>query len=61
MGNNHYECLGHSDRGDKHVPAYHGDPSRNWQFWVYPLHLDIVNPKWDMRVNLCNHHEIVGK
>jgi len=31
------------------APAYHGDPNRNWMFWVFPASMKIENPYWDFR------------
>jgi hypothetical protein len=55
-GGSEYKCHGHS-RGDYLVPTFHGDPSRNYKFWVYPMGKDIVNVQWDFRTpDICNHH-----
>lgn len=38
-----YRCLGHSE-GDHLYPTFHGDPSRERHFWVYPRNLSLVTP-----------------
>lgn len=55
-GKNKFECLGHPD-GDKLYPAFHGDPYREHKFWLYPRHLDLVDPRWDHYTVPCNHCE----
>jgi len=35
LGDNGYRCSGHG-RGDKITPSHHGDPAREFKFWVYP-------------------------
>jgi hypothetical protein len=34
-GDNYYKCNGHS-KGDYLMPTFHGDPTRENKFWVYP-------------------------
>ena len=59
LGNGAYECLGHGPHGDVKKPSYHGDASRNWSFWIYPPHMDIVRGEWDFRFNPCNNSQFV--
>jgi len=57
---NHYVCLGHSNWGDSVWPSHHGDPQRDFKFWVYPQHKGLVNPVWDYRYNVCSNSEHLG-
>jgi len=59
-GGKEYRCLGHS-HGDKLVPTFHGDNSKEHNFWVYPSDRELGNPAWDFRTEeICNNHEFVG-
>jgi hypothetical protein len=43
LGDKDYSCNGHG-KGDYLAPTFHGDPSRDHKFWVYPMELEIQNP-----------------
>jgi hypothetical protein len=59
VGDNEYVCLGHG-KGDHLFPTFHGDPEREFKFWVYPDSKKLVTPRWDFRVSdVCNHHQFV--
>jgi hypothetical protein len=40
---------------------YHGDPSREHHFWVYPKHKSLINPQWDTYdpTQLCNNFTVL--
>ena len=42
--------------------TYHGDASRDYNFWVYPRHQPLVNSKWDTYDphGLCDNHTYIG-
>lgn len=37
---------------------YHGDPDRDHNFWVYPEHKSLKNPRWDTysASDLCDNY-----
>ena len=37
--------------------TFHGDPSREHHFWVYPRHKALINNQWDTYdpTHLCNN------
>jgi hypothetical protein len=41
--------------------VYHGDPSREHHFWVYPTNKPLINPQWEAYdpTHLCNNFSIV--
>jgi hypothetical protein len=41
---------------------YHGDPSREHRFWVYPKHKSLQNPQWDTYNphDLCDNFTILN-
>ncbi len=41
--------------------VYHGDPSRDHQFWIYPSNKTLINPQWDAYDpnELCNNYSLV--
>jgi len=45
--------------GDSLQPTHHGDPEREFKFWVYPQKHELVNPIWDFRYNICNNSEFL--
>ena len=41
--------------------AYHGDPNREHQFWIYPSHKSLINRQWDAYDphHLCNNFTLI--